>query len=161
MELWEDPLLLFRYIYVSRTTDHHKTRSSYIKYVGVSIGIIGLGIGSLLGSAVTEICNRVRFNEREHRIVMAWHSDLMNGEHRTGMVNGHIIRDRKSYLSTYFLHGGTTKCIFHFFCGWRVDGSFLLLPTSNQDSYEANNEEKRTQLQLTLTLTKTLTFTKT
>ena len=95
--------------------DHHKTRSSYIKYVGVSIGIIGLGIGPLLGSAVTEICNRVRFNEREHRIVMAWHSDLMNGEHRTGMVNGYIIRDRKSYLSTYFLHGGTTKCIFSLF----------------------------------------------
>ena len=34
--------------------------------------------GPLLGSAVTEICNRVRFNEREHRIVMAWNSELMN-----------------------------------------------------------------------------------
>ena len=46
--------------------------------------------GPLLGSAVTEICNRVRFNEREHRIVMAWNSELMNENTAPGIVNGYI-----------------------------------------------------------------------
>ena len=66
--------------------DHHKMRSSYIKYVGVSIDIIGLGIGPLLGSAVTEIiCNRVRFKQwtrTPHRDGMEFR--VNEREHRTG-----------------------------------------------------------------------------
>ena len=65
VELWEDPLL-FRYICFTYKPITQDEIIMYMQCVGVSIDIIGLGIGPLLGSAVTEICNRVRFNEREH-----------------------------------------------------------------------------------------------
>jgi MFS family permease len=75
--------------YVSRTTDH-KTRSLYMQYVGVSIGI-GYGIGPLLGSAVTEICNRA-----------GWNSDLMNENTASGWLMA-ILFVIEAILLTFFL----------------------------------------------------------